>query len=126
MTREDAATVPGYPTRTTYSSWPYILSLVGGVLILIEGIIIALAGPLIMVLAGDFGLGTLLFGIVVIILGLVIMWMALALRSNPTRHVAYGAGIIIVSVLALVLAGGGFVIGSILGIIGGAWAIMRA
>jgi hypothetical protein len=38
----------------------------------------------------------------------------------------YGAVIIIVSVIALVLAAGGFIIGSILGIIGGAWAIMRA
>ncbi|GEM_PF-2467131 len=126
MTRQDVTTALGYPTRTTYSSWPYILALIGGVLVLIEGIIIALAGPLIMVIGGDFGLGTLLFGLVVIILGLVIMWMAFALRSNPARHVAYGAGIIIVSVLALVLAGGGFIIGSILGIVGGAWAIMRA
>ena len=126
MTRQDVATEPGYPTRTAYSSWPYILSLIGGVLILIEGIIIALAGPLIMVIGGDFGLGALLFGVVVIIHGLIIMWLAFALRSNPARHVAYGAGIIIVSVLALVLAGGGFIIGSILGIVGGAWAIMRA
>jgi hypothetical protein len=100
--------------------------MIGGVLILIEGIIIALAGPLIMVIGGDFGLGALIFGVVVIIHGLIIMWLAFGLRSNPVRHVAYGAGIIVVSVLALVLAGGGFVLGSILGIIGGAWAIMQA
>jgi len=100
--------------------------MIGGVLILVEGLIIALAGPLIMVIAGDFGLGALLFGIVVIVHGVIIMALALGLRSNPSAHVAYGAGIIVVSVLALVLAGGGFVIGSILGIIGGAWAIMRA
>jgi uncharacterized membrane protein YvlD (DUF360 family) len=123
---KDVTTVPGYPTRTTYSSWPYILSMIGGVLVLIEGIIIAAAGPLIMVIGGDFGLGTLVFGIFVVILGAIIIWLAYALRQRPAQHVAYGAGIIIVSVIALVFAGGGFVIGSLLGIIGGAWAIMRA
>jgi hypothetical protein len=103
-----------------------MLSMIGGVLVLIEGIIIAVAGPLIMVIGGNLGLGTLVFGLFVVVLGLIIMWLAFGLRSNPVRHVAYGAGIIVVSVLALVLAGGGFVLGSILGIIGGAWAIMRA
>jgi hypothetical protein len=104
-----------------------MLSLVGGLLILIEGIILAVAGPIIAVsMAGDLGLGTLIFGIVVIIHGLIIIWAAYSLRANPVRHVMYGAIIVIVSVLALVLAAGGFIIGSVLGIIGGAWAIMRA
>jgi hypothetical protein len=124
MTR-DVTTTPEYPARTTYSSWPYMLSLIGGVLVLIEGIIIAAAGPLIMVIGGNLGLGTLAFGLFVVVLGLIIMWLAFGLRVRPASHVAYGAGIIIVSVVALVLAGGGFIIGSLLGIIGGAWAIMR-
>lgn len=99
--------------------------MIGGLLVVVEGLIIALAGPLFMVIAGDFGLSTLVFGIFVVVLGLIVMWLAFGLRSMPARHVAYGAAIIIVSVVALVLAGGGFVIGSILGIIGGAWAIMQ-
>jgi hypothetical protein len=123
MTRD--VTTPLYPAGTTYSAWPYLLSLIGGVLILIEGIIIAVSGPFLTVYSVDLGLGTLVYGIIVVILGIVIIWMAYALRSNPASHVAYGAGIIIVSVIALVLAGGGFIIGSILGIIGGAWAIIR-
>lgn len=123
MTRD---VTTNYPATTTYSTWPYVLSLIGGVLILIEGIIIAVAGPFFFATAGDLGLGALIFGIVVVIHGLIIIWAAYSLRANPVRHVAYGAVIVIVSVLALVLAGGGFVIGSILGIIGGAWAIMRA
>jgi hypothetical protein len=123
MTRD---VTTNYPATTTYSTWPYVLSLIGGVLILIEGIIIAVAGPFLFATAGDLGLGALIFGIVVVIHGLIIIWAAYSLRANPVRHVAYGAVIVIVSVLALVLAGGGFVIGSILGIIGGAWAIMRA
>ncbi|MBI0583837.1 MAG: hypothetical protein ISF22_06365 [Methanomassiliicoccus sp.] len=124
MTR-DVAT-PGYTAGATYSSWPFILSMIGGVLVLIEGLIIAISGPLIsLAVVGDLGLGVLLYGILVIILGLIMMWLAYGLRSRPASHVAYGAGIIIVSVIALVLAGGGFVIGSIMGIIGGAWAIIR-
>lgn len=123
---KDVATTPTYPTRTTYSSWPYMLSMVGGALVLIEGLIIAASGPLIMVIGGNYGLGALAFGIFVVILGLIIIGLAYGLRQNQAQHVAYGAAIIIVSVIALVLAGGGFVLGSLLGIIGGAWAIMRA
>ena len=122
MTRD---VTTNYPARTSYSSWPYMLSLIGGLLILIEGIIIAVAGP-ILVTAGELGLGALIFGVVVVVHGLIIIWAAFSLRANPVRHVLYGAIIVIVSVLALVLAGGGFIIGSVLGIIGGAWAIMRA
>jgi len=122
MTRDASTT---YPARAGYAPWPYVLSLIGGALILIEGIIVAVAGP-ILATAGDLGFGALVFGIVVVILGLIIIWAAYSLRANPTRHVGYGAVIVIFSVLALVLAGGGFIIGSLLGIIGGAWAIIRA
>lgn len=122
MTRDVSTT---YPAQAAYAPWPYMLSLIGGILILLEGIIVAIAGP-ILATAGDLGFGALVFGIVVIIHGLIIIWAAYSLRANPVRHVMYGAVIVIVSVLALVLAGGGFIIGSILGIIGGAWAIMRA
>lgn len=123
MARE--ATTPAYTTRTSYATWPFWLSLIGGVIILIEGILIAVAGPVLLMGVIDLGLGALIFGLVVIVHGIIIMWAAYSLRSNPVRHVMYGAIIVIFSVLALVLAGGGFVIGSILGIIGGAWAIMR-
>ncbi len=121
MTRDATTT---YPTRTTYPPWPYILSIIGGVLILLEGLIVAIAGP-ILTAAGDLGFGALIFGFVILIHGVVIVWAAYNLRANPVRHVVYGAVIVIVSVLALVLAGGGFIIGSVLGIMGGAWAIMQ-
>ncbi|MDW5563989.1 MAG: hypothetical protein SA339_12275 [Methanomassiliicoccus sp.] len=124
MTR-DVATPPEYAPTTVHSSWPYVLAMIGGILVLVEGVIIAVAGPLIMIIGGTFGLGALLYGIFVAILGLIMMGLAVGLSRTPNSHVGYGAGIIIISVIALVLAGGGFVIGSILGIIGGAWAIMR-
>lgn len=124
MTRD--VTTPAYPARTAYSAWPFWLSVIGGVLILIEGIIFAIAGPVLLAGTIDLGLGALIFGLVVIIHGVIIIGAAYALRTNPAQHVLYGAIIVIFSVLALVLAGGGFIIGSILGIIGGAWAIIRA
>lgn len=123
MTR-DVAT-PTYGIRAVYSTWPFWLSLIGGVLIMIEGVVLAVVGPILLSGAADLGMGMLAFGIVVFILGAIIVWGAYSLRTIPIRHVIYGAIIVIASILALVIAGGGFVIGSIFGIVGGAWAIMK-
>lgn len=113
-----------YPTRAAYAPWPFMLSLIAGVLILLEGVLVVMVGPF-LTTAGDLGFGTLIFGIVIFVFGLIVIWAAYGLRADPGRQVAYGAVVAIVSVLALVLAGGGFIIGSLLGIIGGAWAIMQ-
>ena len=86
--------------------------------IIIEGVVLAVVGPILLSGAADLGMGMLAFGIVVFILGAIIVWGAYSLRTIPIRHVIYGA-IIVISILALVIAGGGFVIGSIFGIVGG-------
>jgi hypothetical protein len=101
-----------------------MLSLIAGVLILLEGVLVVMVGPF-LTTAGDLGLGTTIFGIVILVFGLIVIWAAYGLRADPGRRVAYGAAIATASVLVLVLAGGGFIIGSLLGIIGGAWAIMQ-
>jgi hypothetical protein len=48
---------------------------------------------------------------------------ALMLNSNPREHVTWGVVIIVFSVLSLVI-GGGFVVGMILGLIGGVLALV--
>ena len=101
---------------------PFWLSMAGALLVLIEGAVIFLAGPI--VASSTLGLGTLVFGMMVSIIGAVMLWAAYSIRGVPSRRVTYGAIVVMSSVVALVLASGGFVIGSILGIIGGSWAIM--
>ena len=93
----------------------------GALLVLIEGPVIFLRGrswP-----AAPWA-GTLVFGMMVSIIGAVMLWAAYSIRGVPSRRVTYGAIVVMSSVVALVLASGGFVIGSILGIIGGSWDIM--
>ena len=58
-----------------------------------------------------------------IILGVIVYSSAYALTRSPGQHVVIGASIIVFSLLALFL-GGGYIIGSVLGMIGGVIAIV--
>lgn len=104
-------------------TWPSVISVLGGALILIEGMVIAVVSPLIST-AGTIGSDALLFGLSVVVQGLIIVWAAYSLRMFPHRHVVLGVVIVVLSMVAMLLSGGGFIIGSILGIVGGGWAMM--
>lgn len=117
----------------------FALSLIGGILILING------GMSLMMLSyysGDFGfmwgmmgaymgmmgslgfpfgsfLGLMLVGLVC---GIIVTIGALMLRSRPTEHRSWGIVILIFSVISF-LGMGGFYIGAILGVAGGALAL---
>ena len=120
MRHGPSAEASAHATPSRLASIPFWLSMAGGLLVLIEGVTIVVAGP---VLVSDtLGLGTVVFGLGTVIMGAVIVWAAYSVRSVPSKRVTYGAIVAMLSVAALVLAGG-FVIGSILGIIGGSWAI---
>jgi hypothetical protein len=56
--------------------------------------------------------------------GLVVVLAAVMLRRSPTHRKAWGAVAILFS-LPSVVSGGGFIVGFILGIIGGAFALSR-
>ena len=62
--------------------------------------------------------------VVGLILGLIILFGALMFRSKPASKKAWGIMIIVFSILSVIM-GGGFIIGFILGIIGGAKEIKR-
>ena len=117
---QDGASYAAGVKRVT---WPYVISLLGGLLILIEGVIVAVVSPFIAT-AGALGTNALLFGAAVIVQGLIVMWAAYGLRMYPNHHVILGVVIVILSMVSMLLAGGGFIIGSVLGIIGGGWAMM--
>jgi len=102
----------------------FIVSLIAGILILINGLIF-IAGAAIFESLGlgmftgmvaAFGAVGLIFAILVII-GAILIYM-------PGREVIGGILVIIFSILSIFI-GGGFIIGLILGIIGGALGIAK-
>ena len=114
-----------YGSVGSYSRAAFFLSLLGGSLIILQGIIAIFFSSIYYAIILSLGVGItfVLLGIMLIILGLIVYSSAYALTRQPGSHVVIGASIIVFSVLALVL-GGGYIIGSVLGIIGGIIAIV--
>lgn len=99
----------------------FVLSLIGGIFILIGGIFMAAVGTFIAIFFPE--LGATLAGLGLII-GIVVLIGAIMLYANPENKVAWGVIIIIFSIISFFFnLGGGFIIGMILGIIGGALGI---
>jgi hypothetical protein len=104
----------------------FYLSVIGGSFIILQGLIaIFFSSIYYAILTSSLGVGisVLFLGIMLVILGLIVYTSAYALIRVPERHVITGASIIIFSLLALLL-GGGYIIGSVLGMIGGIIAII--
>jgi hypothetical protein len=103
----------------------YYFSLAAAVLFFIQGVLGILFRSIVFAVAISLGVGiaALLIGILLVIVALIVGSATYGLRRYPTLHVGAGATIIIFSVLALFL-GGGYIIGSILGVVGGIMAIM--
>ena len=112
---------------------PFVLSLVAGVLILLGAVM-----PLVFMgsfdgmwdTMGDSGGGGILFSdsppvlrIIGLGLGGVVLYGAFMLNSRPKQHVTWGALVLIFATLSPFGAMGGFGIGMLAGIVGGAWAI---
>jgi hypothetical protein len=101
-----------------------VLSFLGGFLILLEGALLLLVGSAI----GSAGYvatgGTIsLIGGFLGLLGLVVVLFAVGLYSRPEAHRGFGVVIVVLSFVSFV-GGGGFVLGAVLGIIGGILAIV--
>ncbi len=106
----------------------FILSLIAGILILINGVAIgavrSFIGPYIPGM-GERALVKSILGTVMmvgIILGVIVIIAAVMLYRNPTQKTMWGIIILVLSIISLFI-GGGFIIGLILGIIGGALAL---
>jgi hypothetical protein len=115
-------------TDTEHPTVPFILSLIGGLLVFIDGVVIFLFGisgyvfryheyvPFIRPLVTAVGI----WGIVCAIVVLIASFM---LHRQPDQHTLWGILILVFSVLSIT-SGGGFIIGFILGAIGGIWALV--
>jgi hypothetical protein len=113
----------------------YILSLVAGILMLLGGgmgtyssMMGGMYGGWYEMMGGrhmmgypswGFGMG---YGIIGLIFGIVVIFGAIMLDSKPKEHKTWGTIILVFSILSVIGGMGGFGLGAILGIIGGALA----
>ena len=117
---------PGYGPN--YPSTAYILSLIGGILILIGGIIeaapAAVVGSVVAGLGfGGFGALIIALGVIALLFGILVLYGALQLKNHPQTAKTWGILILVFSLLSFI-GGGGFYIGAILGIVGGILALV--
>ncbi|MGC8613613.1 MAG: Rieske 2Fe-2S domain-containing protein [Conexivisphaera sp.] len=121
MTQQAQEVQKNYP-RTAYT-----LSLVAGILMIVSSAVEAvIVVPFFMVAHEFFSIapleGAALFGL---ISGIIVMVSATMLRSRPAEGTTWGILIIVFSIFSF-FGMGGFVVGAILGIIGGAFALSQA
>lgn len=100
------------------------LSLVAGLLVFIGGAFLMIVGSA----ASSVGLyaaGGLLggLGFLGVLFGVILIVLAVQLYRNPELHTPYGIGILLLSLVSI-FTGGGFILGLILGVIGGILAIL--
>ena len=107
----------------------FVLSLIAGILILSNSALVGVAATwfpwVIPTLPGSSANDTtLLYNLtaVVLIFGVLVLFGAIMLYSKPANKKAWGIIVIVFSIPSVV-TGGGFIIGFILGIIGGALAL---
>ena len=113
----------------------FVLSLIGGIIIVLNSILTIFwstnGGPwyggMMGSWMGGFGYGynyglTFAFSVAALISGIIVMVAAVMLNARPAEHMAWGAIVLIFSVVSF-LGMGGFFIGAILGIAGGAIAL---
>lgn len=106
-------------TRPTAS---FVLSLIGGIIILLVGILFILSGYTAQ--TGLFFPELVSSGITGVAIGLVIIVNSVLLRAVPRRHVIWGLLIVIFSFGSWFYVLGGFLLGLVLGVVGGALAII--
>jgi hypothetical protein len=108
------------PTQRRVPVWALAISGVAGVLIIAHSLYWLFLGSV----WNDPSVAAL-YSVVAsgVVFGLVMLYSTYRLRSTPGQKMTWGAIIMLFSLFGLVTVGGGFVIGSILGIIGGGLAV---
>jgi len=107
------------PVKETPSA-AFGLAIAAGILIILGGVVATALGAVFTFFA--FGVGAVL-GLIGILWGVLIIVLAFKLRSSPHQHTELGVGIILLSIFSFFGAFGGFVIGFLLGLIGGILAL---
>jgi MFS family permease len=115
-------------TGETYPRTAYLLSLIGGILILLFSILTAVVLLAIasFFAAVGFGLGVgfaVAAAVIALLFGLIILYFAIKLKSNPGSAKTYGILIIVFALISFI-GGGGLYIGAILALVGGILALV--
>lgn len=112
-------------TAMGFAKWGFYMSMAAAVLFFIQGVMAIFFRSIVFALVIDLGVGIaeVFIGIMLVLAALIVGSAATSLRAYPRQHVTAGATIALFSLLALFL-GGGYIIGSALGIIGGVLAII--
>ena len=110
-------------SRKEYPRYAFWLSAIGGTLILIQGIMAIFFRSVLYAVIVDLwaGVETLLIGIMLVLAALIIDSSAAGLVYRPGYRTTAGITIFIFSLVALFF-GGGYLIGSVLGMFGGIMA----
>ncbi|MFQ5907599.1 MAG: DUF6114 domain-containing protein [Thermoplasmata archaeon] len=110
-----------------------VLSIIGGIFILLGGVVfLALASLMQLFIDTIPGLGSLeidpvlllnLVGALGVIIGLVIIVGGVMMYSRPQSSTVWGVLILVLAIVSLFVASGGFILGFVLALIGGILAI---
>ncbi len=98
----------------------FALSLVAAISILINGIFIAALGAIIGAVFPELGI---LFAVIGLVFGIIVLVGAIMMWSYLALHVTWGVIVLLFSIFSIVI-GGGFILGLILGLVGGILAIV--
>jgi hypothetical protein len=118
-------------SQTEESTRAFTLSLTAGLLIVCNAVAVGVAGAyfpwIFPILPGSDNNATVPFttiAVIALICGALILFAAMMLRIKPENKKAWGILIIVFSIPS-VITGGGFIIGFILGIVGGFLALRK-
>jgi hypothetical protein len=120
-----------YMSQTEKSTRAFPLSLIAGLLIVCNAVAVGVAGAyfpwIFPTLPGSDSNATVPFAtisVIALICGALVLFGAIMLRIKPNNKKAWGAIVTVCSIPA-VITGGGFIIGFILGIVGGFLALRK-
>lgn len=100
-----------------------IVSFIAGLFILIDGAIVWSVGGAVASVSPVGGELVAGLGAVGFFLGFLILLLAITAHRRPEHHTALGVLIVVFSFVSLI-SGGGFILGLVLGFVGGIWLIL--
>ncbi|MCI4373109.1 MAG: hypothetical protein L3K02_05645 [Thermoplasmata archaeon] len=117
----------GYGQGMNYPRTAYLLTLVGGILILLGAIFEAIVFGILAGLSASVGFGfgvafLITLAVIALALAIVVLLLAMRLKSRPDKVKMTGILIIVFAIISL--PGSGFYLGSILALVGGILALI--